>query len=107
MSTIVRTLDKLQGLEQLYRQGFRSEIVDQTIDKLLDMEIRQAREEQRDLKARLTAYEEQYGISSEEFYRRFRAGELGDGMDFVEWSVFCEMHLTILERLRMLRSPLP
>ena len=41
-------------------------------------------------------------MSSEEFYPRFRAGELGDGMDSVEWSVFYEMHQAILERLKVL-----
>ena len=41
-------------------------------------------------------------MSSEAFYRRFHAGELGDAMDFVEWDVFYEMYQAILERLEML-----
>ncbi len=40
--------------------------------------------------------------TSSEFYRRFRAGELGDEMDFVEWSVFYEMYQAILQRLEAL-----
>lgn len=52
----------------------------------------QALEEQQELESRLAAYETQYQMSSGEFYRRFRLGELGDTMDFVEWSVFYEMH---------------
>jgi hypothetical protein len=102
MNTAIRTLDKLQGLERLYRQGFYSEVVDRVIDKLLATEIERARAEQRDLEARLGNYERQHQLSSEEFYRRFRAGELGDEMDFVEWSVFYEMYQAILERLRVL-----
>jgi len=102
MSTTVHTLNKLQSLEQLYRQGFRSEVIDRAVDKLLATEIKRAYVERRDLDARLADYEKRYHMSSEEFYRRFRAGELGDGMDFVEWSVFCEMHRAILERLKML-----
>jgi len=43
-------------------------------------------------------------MSSEDFYRRFRTGELGDEIDFVEWSVFCEMYQAILEQLKMLRA---
>ena len=35
MEARVRTLDKLQSLEQLYRRGFRSELIDRAIDKLL------------------------------------------------------------------------
>lgn len=41
-------------------------------------------------------------MTSEEFYRRFRVGELGDAMDFVEWSVFYEMSQAILQRLEVL-----
>ena len=92
MGAAIRTLDKLRSLEQLYRQGFRSEVIDRTLDKLLAAEAERALAERRDLEARLSAYEKQFNMSSQEFYRRFRAGELGDGMDFVEWSVFYEMY---------------
>jgi len=103
MGVAVRTLEKLQGLEQLYRQGFRSDVVDQTIDKLLALEIQRAQREQRDLESSLADYEAQYQMASEEFYTRFRTGELGDEMDFVEWSVFYEMYQALLERIEMLR----
>jgi hypothetical protein len=43
-------------------------------------------------------------MSSEDFYRRLRAGELGDAMDFVEWSVFYEMWKSLCERLEMLEA---
>ncbi|MDL1981920.1 MAG: hypothetical protein LWX02_10700 [Deltaproteobacteria bacterium] len=97
MEAAIRTLDKLRSLEQLYRQGFRSEVIDRTLDKLLAAEA-----ERRDLEARLSAYEEQFNMSSQEFYRRFRTGELGDGVDFVEWSVFYEMYQAIRQRLDVL-----
>ncbi len=102
MEAAIRTLDKLRSLEQLYRQGFRSEVIDRTLDKLLAAEAERALAERRDLEARLSAYEKQFNMSSQEFYRRFRAGELGDGMDFVEWSVFYEMYQAICQRLDVL-----
>jgi len=102
MDVTVHTLKKLQGLERLYRRGFQSDVVDQTIEKLLELEIERARQEQQDLASRLSFYEEQYQMSSKAFYRRFHAGELGDAIDFVEWDVFYEMHQAILERLEML-----
>ncbi len=102
MEVAVRTLKKLQGLERLYRHGFHSDVVDQTIDKLLELEIERARQERQDLASRLSSYEEKYQMSSEAFYRRFHAGELGDAMDFVEWDVCYGMHQAILERLEML-----
>ncbi|NJN57923.1 MAG: hypothetical protein HC879_10705 [Leptolyngbyaceae cyanobacterium SL_5_9] len=44
-----------------------------------------------DLEHRLHGFEERYQISSEDFYRRFQAGELGDSMDFFEWNAYYEM----------------
>lgn len=102
MEAAIRTLDRLRSLEQLYRQGFRSEVIDRTLDKLLAAEAERVLAERRDLEARLSAYEKQFNISSQEFYRRFRAGELGDEMDFVEWSVFYEMYQVTRQRLDML-----
>ena len=102
MEAAIRTLDKLRSLEQLYRQGFRSEVIDRTLDKLLAAETERILAERRDLEARLSAYEKQFNMSSQEFYRRFRAGELGDEMDFVEWSVFYEMYQVARQRLDML-----
>ena len=102
MDAAVYTLDRLRSLEQLYRRGFHSAVIDRTVDKLLAAEIEQAKAEQQDLERRLSAYEKQYNMSSEEFYRRFRSGELGDEIDFVEWSVFYEMYQALLERLGLL-----
>lgn len=48
MEAAIRTLDKLRSLEQLYRQGFRSEVIDRAIDKLLAAETEQALAERRD-----------------------------------------------------------
>jgi AraC-like DNA-binding protein len=104
MEVAIRTLDKLRSLEQLYRQGFRSEVIDRTLDKLLAAEAERVLAERRDLEARLSAYEKQFNMSSQEFYRRFRAGELGDEMDFVEWSVFYEMYQVTRQRLDMLEA---
>ena len=57
----------------------------------LEQERSQRDSELRRLAARLSAYEQTYNMTSDEFYRRFRAGKRGDDMDFVEWSIFWEM----------------
>jgi hypothetical protein len=44
-----------------------------------------------DVEQRLRTYEGQYQMSSDEFYRRFQAGELGDSADFFEWNTYYEM----------------
>jgi hypothetical protein len=107
MTVQVQTVDRLQSLLDLYRSGYRSPVVDQSVGKLIALEAKQCRAELQHLAARLTAYEQQYGMTSKEFYRRFRAGELGDEMDFVEWSVFWDMHQATQERLDSLVKQSP
>lgn len=43
------------------------------------------------LSGKIQGFEEKYQLSSEQFYQQFMAGELGDSIDFMEWSVFCEL----------------
>jgi hypothetical protein len=52
-----------------------------------------------DLENKLKIYETQYQMSSDEFYQKFRTGELGDDIDFFEWSVFYEMWLSTQPKL--------
>ena len=102
MATQEKTLDKLQHIEALYRRGYQSDVVDRSVDKIIALEKATAQRELTELQQRLQAFEGQYHISSAEFYRRFRAGELGDTADFVEWSVFYEMCQSVRERLEAL-----
>jgi hypothetical protein len=94
-------------LLNLYRGGYHSPVVDQTVGKLITLEVKQCRAELQRLTARLSRYEQQYRMTSDEFYRRFRSGELGDDMDWVEWSIFWDMHLATQERLADLAKQAP
>jgi hypothetical protein len=42
-------------------------------------------------------------MNSEAFYQRFNLGELGDDVDFVEWSAFYDMHQAVSDRLKILQ----
>lgn len=43
---------------------------------------------------RLSAYEERFSMSSEEFYDKYTKGGLADSIDFVEWSNDYQHYLT-------------
>jgi hypothetical protein len=107
MTVQVSTVGRLQSLLDLYRSGYRSPVVDQTVGKLIALEIAQCRTELQRLVARLSAYEQQYHMTSDEFYRRFRNGELGDDMDLVEWSIFWDMYQATEKRLAGLVKQAP
>ena len=94
------TADRLRSLIRLYdHQCGQNQVVDQVVHKLFDLEIQRAREDLDLLQTRLTAWEQRHGLSSEEFYRQFRAGMLGDAVDYVEWSSFWDMYQAAQRRL--------
>ncbi len=39
-----------------------------------------------ELAKELQGYERRHGMSSEEFFRRFQQGELGDALDYIDWA---------------------
>lgn len=96
------TLTRIQSLERLYRRGYRSKTVDTTIDKLVALEQDRARRELAGIEQRLHELETQFDLASEEFYRRFQAGDLGDSADMFEWSAFYQMWLSVREQLAAL-----
>jgi hypothetical protein len=55
------------------------------MDRLEGAEVtNKTRQTNASLRLKLQGFEERYHMSSNEFYHRFRAGELGDAVDFVE-----------------------
>ena len=106
MATNDKTIDRLQYLEILYRQGYRSEVIDRSLDKIIALERATAQRDLADLQERLRAFETRYQMPSEAFYRRYHAGELGDAMDVVEWSIFYEMWEAVRARLARLETDL-
>lgn len=44
------------------------------------------------LRLNLREFEEKYGMTSEEFYREFQSGHLGDAEDFIIWAGLYEMY---------------
>jgi hypothetical protein len=49
-------------------------------------------------------FEEKYGLASDEFYRRYQAGETDDQMDYVEWASMVQMARNIEARLELLTT---
>ncbi len=66
-------------LKPLVQSALRTEV------RLLEIGLARTRE-------RLRQFEQRYGISSEEFEKRFRSGELGDALDFIEWAGELELY---------------
>ena len=104
MATQNQILEQLKILETLYNRGEVSEVVERALKKIIAHEITIAQQEVAELETDLKLYERQYQMSSAEFYPKFRAGQLGDDIDFVEWSSFYQMWSSVRERLEILLS---
>lgn len=104
MSVNTITLEKMHRLETIYRRGLRSDLIDRTVDKLIDLEQARAMRELAELDQRLAAFEQQYQLASDEFYVRYEAGQLEDSADFMEWSSFYDMRRSAQQYLDWLRG---
>jgi hypothetical protein len=70
---VVVTTDAPVALKPLLESAIQSEL------RMLELGLARTSE-------RLRAFEEQYGLTSEEFARRFEAGEVDENLDFIEWA---------------------
>ena len=96
------TAQRLSTLAQLYQQGQTSQLMDRTLDKLLTHEAEQAQRQLETLDADLASFEQQYAMTSTEFFRRYQDGQTDDRMDYVEWASLVRMRGNLLRRLQLL-----
>jgi hypothetical protein len=96
------TAERLHALAELYEQGQASDLMDRTLAKLLYHEAQQSQALLSQLEADLAEFEQQYNLSSTEFYRQFQAGQIGDDMDYVEWASLVQMAENLKKRLHLL-----
>ncbi len=97
-------LRDLERLEQLYAAGFHDAFLDNALRKVVAHQIARDEADSQQVERDMAAFEAQYRLSSDEFWRRYQAGEMGDSADFVEWNVLCKMRQRLLTRLGILRG---
>jgi hypothetical protein len=102
VSTASSAAQRLRTLARLYQQGQASELMERTLDKLMTYEADTCREQLGQLQRDLAEFEQQYSLSSAEFYRRFQAGQTDDRMDYVEWASLVQMRDNLRKRLSLL-----
>jgi hypothetical protein len=79
-------------------------LAEQALLKLIRLHLQKYEKHLTEVRKELEPFEQQYGISSEECYRRFMAGEMGDAADIVEWMGLYDNVLLYRERLATLRA---
>lgn len=105
--TLTSTLQDLERLRQLYNAGFQDAFLDSALRKVIARQIARDEADLRRVEEALAEFEKRYGQSSEEFWRRFQAGQIADSADAMEWNAFYKMRQRLIARLSLLRGENP
>ena len=97
-------LEALRNLGQLYERGFRDAITDAALLRVASSQAARDEAVLRDLERDLSELEQQYQMSSVEFFQRWQAGEMADTADFMDWNALYQMAREVRERLDLLRG---
>ena len=98
----------MRRLEQyLAVDDIADRVIEQTVDKLIEREAARLTDLKERLERQLAEFEKQYAMKTPVFYARFERGELGDVIDFVEWSATFEMVANLNKRLALLQEGVP
>jgi hypothetical protein len=98
----------VRWLAEMYEEKQIDRLTAQTLNKLVDMETSRVRMQLEEIERVMADYERQYGMKTDEFFKKFDAGQIGDGMDFVEWASLSKMakHLRhVLEEVSSEEQP--
>ncbi|GJQ58206.1 MAG: hypothetical protein D8M57_03050 [Candidatus Scalindua sp. AMX11] len=90
------TLSKVKNLEKFIKKHGDDPFIAHTISKMLAYKIKKYDEEIKRLEKELKRFERNYNKQSTLFFNEFKAGKLGDDMDFVEWSSLYQMRNRLL-----------
>jgi hypothetical protein len=81
-------------------------LADQALTKIIQIEINRLKQEQQRLKTELTKFESTYQVTSEACQQKFEAGELGDAVEFFEWTSVYSIYQRNEHMLRLLEEKL-
>jgi hypothetical protein len=87
---------------EIKNSGITVEIVRDAVTRTLKSRIEEINQKSNDLYESMKYYEKKYGMETEEFYKKFVRGELGDDMDFFEWKASSEIYNELTTEKRAL-----
>lgn len=94
-----------QKMDALIKVG-AGNLLENTLRKLITLQIVRYQHAIKQITPDLTSFEREFKMSSDECYRRFNAGELGDSGDLFEWVSLYENVLLYQQRIRTLGAVL-
>jgi len=98
------TIEKIKTLENFITKHGDDVYISNTLAKMLDFKIQQYEGDLAVLQEDLRAFENEYAMTSAEFFAKFQKGGGGDEMDFIEWAALYQMRQNLLEKKETLAS---
>lgn len=93
--------EKVQLIEKL---AGNSPETSRLLDKVIDFLLADDRRKLAEFHEKLTAFEQRNGMSTEEFQRRFDAGELGDAPEWFDWDGYAALAASLEKKLSALEA---
>ncbi len=82
--------------------GIPQNIVRVAVIRTLRFKIEEIKQKLNNVYENMLYFEKKYGMKTEEFYRQFVGGKLGDDMDFFEWKASAEIYNELKEEKKVL-----
>lgn len=101
---MAQTLTHIQKLEKYTQSYGEDKMIEMTLSKLFDYKIQTYNKHIKELTTEMQEYEQKYNMKSKDFHQSFKAGEIGDAMDFVDWASLYQMKERIATRKRLLEG---
>ena len=87
---------------EIKNTGTSKSSVKEVVTRTLKSRVEEINQKLSDLCENMKYFEKKYGMKTEEFYKKFLSGALGDDMDFFEWKASKEICNELNEEKRML-----
>lgn len=81
--------EKLKLIETIYEESPELDLI---LNKLIEVSIQNVKKKVLEYENILKEFEGKYKLKSKEFYTKFESGEIGDSMDYIEWSGIYELY---------------
>ena len=79
---------------------FEKKYITSTMNKMFKVELDMVRREIRQIERSLAELEKRHNMSSDIFYVKFNAGDLGDDREYIRWYAYKDTHNKLMERVK-------
>jgi hypothetical protein len=77
---------------------FEKKYITSTMNKMFKVELDMVMREMKPIEIALAELEQRHNMSSDIFYVKFNAGELGDDKEYMKWYAYKDTHVKLMER---------